>query len=243
MNININDNNKLIYIMLVVIGVSILLFLGYNLFFQEEKGSDFVSDTVFFKTEYESYNDKTLYDVDSLDVFINEDVIINIKTIDEIVEIMQEEDALIYFGFPTCKWCRNMVESLVDTAVSNDQEIYYVDISTCRNKYEFIDGNLVETVEGEPGYYDVIDFLSEVLESYEIVDDDGDSHDTETKRLYAPTVVTVKNGELLDIHIGTLDSIDDPFSPLLDDEYDQLCDLFDSMISDLQIMLCEEEVC
>lgn len=238
----VNVKIILIVICFVLVTISIGLQIYSNVNEETIKITE-VNQISTFIEEYESYNGEELYEHDILDLDLNEDAIVYIKTAEEIVEIMQSEDALIYFGFPTCPWCRNMLEALVDAAAEKDEPIYYVNIKEVRNTYVVEDGLIVESVAGEDAYYDILEIFGSYLSDYVVYDEDGNEYNTNTTRLYAPTIITVQGGELLDIKIGTLDEITDPYTKLTDEQYIELNSEFENMINDLQNPVCGLESC
>ncbi|MFI3260934.1 MAG: hypothetical protein R3Y13_04415 [bacterium] len=236
------EYKKILITLAVVVVFIVLIILGY-LTLTRDNSVDIYNDVTIFSKEYESLNGEELSGKLLLEVDINDEAVIYEKTILEILDIMNNESALIYFGFGTCPWCRNMIEALVDSSVSKNEPIYYVNISSVRNTYTYEAGNVVETKEGDESYYEVVEFLSDSLSEYYVYDEDGEKYDTNTKRLYAPTVITVKNGSLVDISFGTVDEVEDPYIKLTDEEYSDLLLEYNNMINDLQTEMCSLESC
>lgn len=227
-----------ILIVLIIIGG----ILGYCLLNNEEE-IVLSNDIETFISEYEGYNGQELYDHEILSLDLNEDAIIYITSAEDIVDVMLEENALIYFGFETCPWCRNMITALLDAAADKDQAIYYVDIMEIRNTYTVEDGLIVESTVGEDAYYDILEVFGDNLSDYIVYDEDGEEYNTNTTRLYGPTLITVKDGELLDMMVGTLSSVTDPYTALTDSEYEELYTEFSNMINDLQNQACGLNEC
>ena len=59
-------------------------------------------------------------------------------------------------------------------------------------------------------------------------------YDTGVTRLYAPTVVAVKDGKVLDLHESTLDSQTDPYVALTGDQKDELTDIFQKLMQKIK---------
>lgn len=228
--------------LLAIIGI-IVGFLQYNKEESVEKEITLVNDIEEFISEYESYNGEQINDNDILEVDLNEDAIVYITSAEDIIDIMLEEDALIYFGFSTCPWCRNMIDVLLDAAENKDQAIYYVDIKSIRNIYSVEEGLIVESTVGEDAYYDILEIFGDYLSDYIVYDEDGVEYNTNTTRLYGPTLITVKEGELLDIYVGTHEEVTDPYTALTDEQYDELYTEFNNMINDLQNLSCGLDNC
>lgn len=227
----------------IIIGIIIAAAVTFAVYKVVTNAEEQINDITVFAEDYESYNGEELYGNDVLELSINEDAVIYIKTAEEIIDVLENEDALIYFGFPTCPWCRNMLTAFINAATDKGEAIYYVDIKSIRNTYSVEDGLIVESTVGEDAYYEIVEFLSDYLSDYIITDDDDVEYDTETKRLYAPTVVTVSGGEVLDFKDGTLDSVTNPYEELSEEEYDELYEEFIEIIENLQNPSCGLDHC
>lgn len=235
-----NKTNK---ICIAIIIICVILVGGFCTFLIINHKSDVKSDALKFKEEYEAYNGKEVNDKKYFDVSIDEENPIVYKTGQEIVEILKSEKAVVYFGFASCPWCRNVIEPLIEVAKEkNIEKIYYVDIYDMRDSYEF-QGSIIpkKTKEGSKSYYEILEILDEKLEKYYVTDSKGNRYDTGVKRLYAPTIVVADNGEVKDVHVGSIDSQKDPFAPLDDkgkeDLKNKLSDLLDKVYT---IDVCTE---
>ena len=69
---------------------------------------------------------------------------------------------------------------------------------------------------------------------------DGKKIDTLEKRLYAPTVVSVKDGKILSIHVDTVASQKSGYSPLSKEEEEELFAIYQKMILELLGSTCDE---
>ena len=58
-------------------------------------------------------------------------------------------------------------------------------------------------------------------------------YDTGVKRLYAPTVVGVKEGKVVGIHVATVESQTNPYEVLSDKQKDELKSVYKKMIEDV----------
>ena len=70
--------------------------------------------------------------------------------------------------------------------------------------------------------------------------EDGTVVDTKEKRLYAPTVVGVLNGEVKSIHVGTVDSQTDPYADLSEEQIQELEDIYTKLIDEAAAPVCTE---
>lgn len=148
---------------------------------------------------------------------------------------MENEDAIIYFGFASCPWCRNAVPVLLDAAKElNVDKIYYVDILDMRDTYKF-SGSIEpeQTKKGTDAYYKILKILDKKLEEFYVTDDAGNMYDTGVKRLYAPTVVSISSGKVKGFHVATLESQEDPYTALTDKQKEELKDIYKELINAL----------
>ena len=124
----------------------------------------------------------------STDYSIREDHIFVDVTIEEVIDIFEEGTGIVYFGFPECPFCQEIVPILDGITVDNDIErIYYYNPRQIR--------------EDNPEEYQK---LLELTKDYlEYTDDDGEL------MLYVPDVYFVKDGEILGNHISTSKYHDD----------------------------------
>lgn len=207
--------NVIILSIIVVIAlvIAILFFLLNN------KG---MSDGERFKQEYEELNDS------HLEVNIDSDNMIKYIGLEEAIDIIKNDTGVIYFGYPSCPWCRNAVPVLLDAAASTSLDtIYYVDAYNIRDVKEIDDdGNIVTTNEGDSLYDDLLEVLDDILDPYTITDDNGEVIDLGEKRLYVPMVLFVKNGEVVSYHLSTVDSQEDPSISLNDSQRDELYNIY-----------------
>ena len=216
-------SNKIYMIVIFVCAALVIGLCGYAIITHKEEK---ISDAIKFKNEYEALNE--LVNENSEEKYVNveipEENPIVYKTGKEIVDILKNEDAVIYFGFAACPWCRNAVPVLIDTAKElNVEKIYYVDILDMRDTYKF-SGSIEpeQTKKGTDAYYEILKFLDKKLEKFYVKDDAGNMYDTGVKRLYAPTVVGVKDGKVVGFHVATVESQTDPYETLTDKQKEEL---------------------
>lgn len=160
-----------------------------------------------FKDEYEALNDKTYSGSERkyLSVSIPEDNPIEYVDYTRVKQILTNGTGVIYFGFPECPWCRNLVPTLID--VSNElgiEKIYYFNNKSERDVKSLDENNnIVVKTDGSDNYYELLELLGEHASIYDGLNDDS------IKRLYFPTLIFVKDGEIVAFHEGTVDSQED----------------------------------
>lgn len=179
-------------------------------------------DAIKFKEEYESLNNvknelngkvyRTL-EIDKDNSFIYKDA-------NDIVKMMENKETfVVYFGFATCPWCRSVVPTLIE--VANDlgiTPIYYVDVKEIRDTMVIDeDSSIVTKVKGTDAYYELLEKMDSVLEEYTLKDQDGNKISTKEKRIYAPNIVSVVDGEALKLTDGISDKQTDGYMELTDE--------------------------
>lgn len=216
-------NSLKIVLSLIVLVIAIITFI----FLKPESMSNR------FKLEYESLNgQKTDDGREYMEVNINNDNKIIYADYDTIFDVL-EGTGVIYFGFPECPWCRNAVPVLLEAAEeSGIEQIYYLNNHDDRDTKVLKDGEVITEKEGTSNYNKLLEKLEDKASVYEGLEDET------IKRLYYPTVVFVKNGEITDYIEGTVESHEDPYTPLTKDQRQELKDKYKSAINNL--LSCEQ---
>lgn len=185
------------------------------------------TDAQKFKEEYESINGTTREKdgkvIRTIEIPENNPTVYS--SAEEIAKKIDDKETFaVYFGFKDCPWCRSVITTLIDCA--NELKlntIYYVDVKEIRDVLEVKDGEVVTSTKGSEGYYQLLERLDNVLNDYSLNDENGNSVETNEKRIYAPNIVVVKNGEAL--------AMTDGISEKQMDAYEELTD---AMVSDMQ---------
>lgn len=196
------------------------------------------NDSIKFKLEYEKLNNKDNgYGNNYLTLNIDINNKIKYSSFKEIEKILTNDTGVIYFGFPECPWCRNMIEPLLSAANESEiKTIYYFNAKDIRDVKKLNENNQIITEkEGTEEYKKLIDLLYDNLGEYEGL------NDKTIKRLYFPTVVFVKEGKIKNIHIGTLDEQKNPFKPLDEKQKNNLKNLYLKYISSIKSSQCDDK--
>ena len=180
------------------------------------------TDAYKFKVEYESLNnEENDYGKKYRELNINKKNKIIYSSAKEIVEKTENKETfIVYFGFAKCPWCRSMIENLVDLSIENDMEIYYVDVLEIRDTIEYIDGEVKTTKEGDEYYMKLIELYADVLDDYSIKGlEENPSMDwyIPEKRIYAPNVIAVVNGEAKEKVEGVSEKLEDPYGEITEE--------------------------
>lgn len=210
----------------IVLGLVLVVLLGLFVIF-------FVfgmSDASKFKREYEAYNGVSFGDSTYLKLDISRDNGIKYLNDDNIVKQLSHGSKIIYFGFPDCNWCRMVVPVLLDAASLNGiNDIYYYNFKDVRNDYYLGKNNKGSRVYGE---------MVKILDKYiNVTFEDGKNKGK--KRITAPMVVLVNNGDVSSVHLGSVSSHKDYKKALTKDEKDELFSIYEDMM--VELLLCNDE--
>lgn len=217
---------------LLVFLIVALLFTGCS---NNEK--KYSNDEIKFKEEYEKLNgDISKSGKEYPIVSIPENNKIVYATYDEIEDVIKNKDGIIYFGFPECPWCRNMIPLLIDAVNElGIDKIYYFNALDIRDEKKLDDnGNVVVVKEGTKEYKKLLQLLHGYISVYSGLNDDT------IERLYFPTVVFVKDGKIIGSHIGTLDSQKNPYKELSKKEKQELKDIYFDYTNKVYEVICDD---
>lgn len=165
------------------------------------------------KTDAEKFSEEYT-EVDKNNVFVYRDM-------DQIINILEKGTGIVYLGFPECPWCQTYVKYLnevaEDMAVS---KIYYYDILEARKN---------NTEE----YQQIVSLLEDYLQ----YDEEGN------KRVYVPSVIAVKKGEIVGFDDETAwdtKGFKTPQDYWTEDEVKDLKEKLETMISDAGLNICND---
>ena len=220
-------------------------------FFMTGCGSEKLEETdaIRFKNDYESLNGTTNDSSrEYRSVSIREDNPFVFITGEELIEKLDNNETFyVYFGSPTCPWCRSVIETFTEVAKENGvSTIYYLDIwddegnEIFRDRYIINDNNELEkTVEGTDEYYEILSRFSNLLDDYTLTDNEGNEVSTGEKRLFAPTFVSVEDGKASKLVTGIPSSLTNSYGELTEEMLEEERDTF----SDFFKNLCVDELC
>jgi thiol-disulfide isomerase/thioredoxin len=194
-----------------------------------------LSDALKFKSEYEELNGESTSSgktYSTLDIEKNN--VINYRSSSEIINIIKNGTGIIYFGFPECPWCRTMTPVLLEIAKENDMEVNYLNIYDFRSSFIIEEGKVKQTKEGNKDYYTILELLDNELEDYILKTESGEEIPAGEKRLYAPTAVFVKDGVVKAVHVGTVDSQEDPYVALTSEQREELVNIYKENINKIK---------
>ena len=188
----------------IILGTIILIIVLLGIFCYSK-------DNIRLKLDYELINKVELAKNKKIKVNIPIDNRVKyVKSGKELIKLLKTGTGIIYMGYETCPWCRNALPVLIDSVTSNNlNEFYYVDIH-------------------DVSFSDVKDELYEVFDSYLKVKDDGE------KVLAVPDVYAIKNGKIFSHHRGCVESYNNPFKKMNDEEINELRSIYNEMIKEIK---------
>lgn len=222
----------------IIIGVGILfiffLVLGCVFLLSMEK-ENITHDEEKFKKEYEKLNGVVKNEKKMLAISLPDHNYIQYVTEGEVIKQLQKGTSVIYFGFPECPWCRNLVPVLVDVARDYGISISYLNALPIRDIKHLEDDKVITDQEGTKEYYKIVDLLKDHLGEYEGL------NDSSIKRLYFPTVVFMKDGKVIGVHTGTVSSQKDPYQALTKNQRKELVKELEKYFDEVSSGVCEKD--
>lgn len=173
-----------------------------------------------FAQEMESLNNQDNgYGGKHLEIDIAAPNTVKYATYQEVENMLNFGTGVIYFGFPECPWCRNLMPTLVDVANKYETNVLYFNNRNERDTKKLVDGVVVTEKEGSENYYKILELLKYHTSVYDGLEDES------IKRLYFPTVVFVKNGTIVGFHEGTVESQESAATYLTKEQQNELSDI------------------
>lgn len=175
------------------------------------------TDNIKLKEEYEKLNGKKNDQGKKYrEITIDSKNKIVYKTTEEVLDLIDKKKSFVlYFGFDTCPWCRSVVPTLASISKELNQKVYYIDVKDIRDTYELDDDNKPKLVKkGSKDYSKLLEKLEPVLEDYTLTDSDNNEIEVGEKRIYAPSIISVINGEAKELTTGISDKQTDGYMKL-----------------------------
>lgn len=241
-----NNYTHTIIAAFIVAAVCILGFILIKNSTSEEANYKPTKDETTFKEEYESLNGKSSKEgTKYLEVSVLKANKMKYISMEEAAKKLENGTALIYYGYAGSNESRKAIEVLLDVASKNDvEEILYVNLrpskgenlegigekeDDLRDTYTLSDHNKPrKTKDAQESYYKTLTYLANYLEDYVLFTEKGRPVKTGYKRLHAPTLVAVKNGEILGFQEKTTAKESD--KELTSEEKKELSEKYDAII-------------
>ncbi len=166
----------------IIILTMLLLITGCQQFSFEE-----TSDSIKFKEEYEQLNNqKSANNNEYLKLNISSKNPFQYLPDDEVIKFLEEGTGIIYFGLPTCPYCRSTLEPLIEFAKNNKlNTIYYYNPEQIRK-------------DNSAEYQKIVEILKAFLKTDTVNQSEDDiDFDPNLKRLLMPDVYFVNKGRIV----------------------------------------------
>ena len=185
-----------------------------------------VSDSLKFKQEYESLNGQK--DDEGLSystLEISSDCKVKYMTKDKITEVLTNGTHVVYFGWPTCPYCRLAVPILLETIEEySGISMYYYDIKELRDAYS-------SDTNSEDGklYSEIVKIISFSECDLSTIDTFEDG----SLKLSASIMYFIKDGEIIGYHRGTVESHLNAYEPLEETQKEELKEIYRSYLDEM----------
>ena len=134
-----------------------------------------IAATLFFIFNNKKSNEENDNKVFASEYGITQDNVYVYRTLEEINKILENGTGLVYLGFPECPWCRGYVPIINEVAKEQGlDKIYYFNIKKDRE-------------DNSKLYQKTVELLGDNLR----YDNEGN------RRIYAPSLIAVKNGKVV----------------------------------------------
>ncbi|MGI6238727.1 MAG: hypothetical protein ACOYI5_03765 [Christensenellales bacterium] len=190
-------------------------------------------DAMMFKQEHEILNGQ--YNLDGSHIYQSIEVppdnhVIYAELL-EVLDLIDAGSGVIYFGFPECPWCRTLVPVLFEAIAEAGYEgdVYYCNFLDERDRMSLgEDGEIVVDQPGSEAYARLVEVLYDHLGPYNGLNDDA------IKRVYFPTTVFVKDGEVTGVHLVTVEGQESGYDALTEEQH---AELLRSLTADIQALM------
>lgn len=223
-------NIVIISSIIVVIAVMSLVLVFMQ---TDEPNLNYTEDEIKFKTDYESLNGQELaqdYVLKTIDIESDN----NVKYIydKDIIDKLTNGTNVIYFGWEDCNWCRSIVPTLVKVLKENEIDtLYYYNFKDLRTSYE----NNTDK-EKVKIYENILNIVGEDITSTF----NEESNRGGEKKILAPTVIFIKDGNYVGLHVKSVDSHLNSTDELTEEQLKELKKIYKNNISKLKNNFCSD---
>lgn len=184
---------------IIIIIIFILFLVGMTIYRR---------DNLRFKIIYELYNNTEYSNGKKIKVNIPINNTVKYLEKKDILYYLNNKKGIMYFGYTSCPWCRNIVPILTRITKELDVPLYYVDIKK--------------------------DLSSIKKELYEKLDEYLSINDENKKGLGVPLVISFDNGKIISGHKGTVSSYKNPYKGMNDKQKKELENIYKNMIKEVK---------
>lgn len=224
-------NVVIVISLIIVIGVMSLVLIFMK---TDDPKLNFTEDEISFKDEYETLNGIELAENYVLKT-VNIDSDNNVKYVsdDEILDLLTNGTNVIYFGWADCNWCRSVIPTLINVLKDNEiNTLYYYDFKKIRAAYE--NNNDAKKVEI---YEEILNIIGDDITSVFA----EDSLKNGEKKILAPTVVFIRDGNYIGLHFKSVDSQVSSSDDLTESQIKELRNRYQTLIDQLKVNVCSAD--
>ncbi len=178
-----------------------------------------VSLVLFLKKDKKTASDMEKFSAEYHEVAKNN--VFVYRNIDEIINILEKGTGIVYLGFPECKWCQRYTKYLNEVSMDMGiSKVYYYNIREDRKL-------------NTENYQKIVSILENYLQN----DEEGN------KRIYVPSVIALKKGEIVGFDDETAwdtKGFETPDEYWNTDEVNDLKEKLEKMIADTGSNICTE---
>ncbi len=206
---------------------------------KEEVNNISNSDAIIFKNEYESLNNVKNGEDVLQELSISEFNPVDIISEEEMINLLSDGTGIIYLGYADSLWSRSILPVLL-SALDNMgiDKLYYLNIKNIRDEKQIVNNEIEIKTEGSNNYYKMLELLNDHLNPYYLVNSNNKQVDTKEKRIYAPTVIGVKEGKVASIYNDIVD--EDKYNPLNEELKEEVYNKFLDIINKVYDEICDE---
>lgn len=251
--VNESKKNRKIEVLIWIALVIVLLGIGFSIYyfgFRENDNEKIVltEDEKKFKQEHEELNGKVREKTGVINptMEVMEDNNVVYLSDEETVKFLKNGTGLLYMGFRECPWCRNAIPVLLTAASNaNIEKVFYLDVTNIKSTIVLNAKNKPQvSKKGTDAYYEILDLLKEYLGDYNLTDKKGNKISTGEKRIFSPSVLTIKDGVVTGFHVGTVDGHDKDSEGVLPDltkeQKEELNKIYADMINTISDSSCND---
>lgn len=214
---------------------------AYRFLRENDQDKDEVSDTVRFEQEFEKINSSDDGNNHKyIDLDIASDNGVKYQSLKQVLNILEKGTGVIFLGVPNDHECRSIVPILLqarfDTGLGN---LYYVNISDDLPSYKVENDKVVRERDGSEDYQKLVTKLEKYLDKETLVED-GKEYVVEDLNVKMPTVIFVREGEILGVHVGSVASHVNKYEKLDEKQQEELYNVYTKYIHDVLNDLCDE---
>ncbi len=132
------------------------------------------------------------------------------SSMNDVIKMFEKKQSgIVYFGYPKCPWCIEAVPVMNECAKLYNKNIYYVRTKDDNGKYLYTDQ------EKKKLFVYIKDYLD--------CDDKGNKH------LFVPYVLVIKDGNIVQNHLGTVKTHDSENRKMTKEETEELESIYKKM--------------